>query len=212
MQEEQQPVEKTTLTRRIIIGTALAAILVVIPAMSWYYLSTGLEWRKKAKAELRDFGKIREAFFMYEGKTRIDLLDGKVCVLYFFGENPELTATNQKVLDDFEKFYDQFGPKSASDKDNFRTVMIHQGGTAEFLTHAQTKPNYDSWVKTGGLGSWTTVLINGYDSFCQSEGISPDKSYYCLADTSGTMRRFYDTNSDAEVERMVQHIAILLPR
>jgi hypothetical protein len=210
MQEEQPAAGKVSLQRKLIIGAALTAVLIVIPGMSWYYLSTGLEWRKKAKAELRDFGKIREAFVIYPDKTRVDVLDSKVCVLYFFGEEPDLTETNKKVLDDFEKLWDQFGTKG--DNDNLRVVMIHQGGTAEFLTYAQTKPNYDYWIKTGGLGGWTTILINGYDAFCQSEGISPDKSYYCLADTSGTMRRFYNTTSTAEVERMVQHIGLILPR
>ena len=91
--------------------------------------------------------------------------------------------------------------------------MIAAGGTAEFRSYFQTMPSADhaTWVWSGGLGTWRTVMVNGYESFCLAEGIKPDAEYFALADTAGTIRRFYDALDQKQVDRMVQHIAILLP-
>jgi hypothetical protein len=55
-------------------------------------------------------------------------------------------------------------------------------------------------------------LQNGYESFCLAEKQKPAAAYYALADTSGTIRRYYDALDQSQVDRMVQHIAILLPQ
>lgn len=203
-----QTENKTPTGRKIYIAAALLLILVVLPAISWFYLRGGLNWRKEAVAELADYGKIRGAYIIWQDKTKENLLQGKVVVVHNFGERPELTEANQKILTTCEKLFDQFGQNH-----NFRLAMVAHGGSAEFLTRKQTMPSaeYATWVWTGGLGSWRTILENGYESFCLKEKIDPDPEYYALADTSGTIRRFYNALDDKEVDRMVQHIAILLP-
>ena len=133
-----------------------------------------------------------------------------VCVIHIFGENPELTDANRKILDTGERLFNQFGQNRA-----FRLGMIAEGGTAEFRSYHQKLPSSDfvTWVWTGGLGSWRTIMENGYQSFCYAQGIvQPAPEYYALADTTGTIRRFYDVMDDKQVDRMVQQIALLLPQ
>jgi len=199
--------------RKLLIFGVLFFILVVLPAGSWFYLRGGLNWRRQAQAELQDYGKIRGAFVIYADGTKENQLKEKVTVLHFFGASPDLTEVNKKILDTGERLVQQFGFKPGNTTDYFRIAMIAEGGTAEFKTHAQTLPSADlvNWVWTGGLGSWNTILANGYDLYCQRNHIQPGKEYFALADTSGVIRRFYDATDEKELGRMVEHIALLLP-
>jgi hypothetical protein len=67
-------------------------------------------------------------------------------------------------------------------------------------------------VWTGGLGSWRTVVENGYEYFLLKEKTKPDPQYFALTDTSGTIRRFYNAQDEKQVGRMVEHISMLLPK
>lgn len=200
--------QKPSTGRKVYIAAALFVILVALPAVSWIYLNNGLNWRKKAVAELASYGKIRGAYILWPDGTKDDQLKSKVVVLHIFGENPDLTETNRKIIDTGEKLFNQFGQNY-----NFRLAMIAEGGSSEFRSYAQTRPSadYATWVWTGGLGSWRTIILNGYESFCLAEGVRPVPEYYALADTSGTIRRFYNALDDKQLGRMVEHIALLLP-
>lgn len=200
--------KKPSMGRKIYIAAALFLILVGLPAVSWFYLRSGLNWRKAAVAELADYGKIAKAPIIWPDGTWEDQLKGKVTVVHIFGDNPDLTETNRQILDTAEKLFDQFGSTN-----EFRLAMIANGGTAEFRSHAQKMPSADhaTWAWSGGLGSWRTAVENGYESFCLAEGIKPVPRYFALADTAGTIRRFYDATNQKQVDRMVQHIALLLP-
>lgn len=205
--------EKVSGKRKIFIFAVLFLILGVLPIGSWLYLRGGFNWRKTAQAELQDFGKIRSASIIYADGTKENLLKSKVCVLHFFGPNPDLTPENRTILDTGEKLVQQFGYKPGMQEDYFRMVMIAEGGSAEFKTMAQTLPSAQlvNWVWTGGMGSWQTILYNGYDAYCQKTGARPVAEYFALSDTSGTIRRFYNALDEKEVGRMVEHIALLLP-
>jgi len=202
--------EKISAKRKVIIFGALFVILVLLPGISWIYLSGGLNWHKKAIGELQNYGKIRAAYVIYPDGTKEDRLKSKVTVLHIFGEKPDLTDANRSIINTGERLFDQFGTN-----DNFRMAMISEGGgTAEFLTHVQTKPSadYATWVWTGGLGSWRTILENGYESYCLAEKAKPDPEYFALTDTTGTIRRFYNALDENQVGRMVEHISLLLPK
>lgn len=200
--------KKPSLGRKIYIAAALFLILIGLPAISWIYLSNGLKWRKEAVAELADYGKIGKATIIWPDGTWEDQLKGKVVVVHVFGENPDLTDANRQILDTAEKLFDQFGQNH-----DFRLAMIASGGTADFRSYFQKMPSVDyaTWVWSGGLGSWRPIVENGYESYCLAEGIKPGEKYFALADTSGTIRRFYNALDEKQVDRMVQHIALLLP-
>lgn len=206
--------EKVSAKRKVFIAAVLFLILVVLPAGSWYYLSKGLSWRKTAQSELKDYGKIRKVNIIYADGTKEDMLKEKVCVLHYFGANPDLTPENRTILDIGERLYQQFGFKPGNSVDHFRLVMISEGGTADFRTHAQTLPSADfvNWVWTGGLNSWNTIMANAYDRYVQEDGHKRHEYYFGLTDTTGTIRCFYNALDEKEVGRMVEHIALLLPK
>jgi hypothetical protein len=210
----EQTTEKSTTPRRVFAGIVLFLMVIGLPAISYYYVKSGFDWRKDAQSELRDYGRIREVYHVWPDGVKENLIDKKVCVLYLFGDQPELTPENRKIIDISEELIKQFGYKPGSDVNDFRAVLIAGNQTAEFKSYGQTRPSADlnNWVWTGGLGSWTTIMKNGYDYYCQSNKITPYPQYFAVSDTSGTIRRFYNAQDKEEINRMVQHIAILMPK
>lgn len=201
--------EKVSKTRKLFIFAALFIILIALPAGSWFYLKSGLNWHKAAVAELGDYGKIRGAFIIFPDGEKRDQLKGEVVVIHIFGDSPDLTEANKKIIEVDKRLYDQFGQNEF-----FRMAMIAEGGTSEFRSEVQKIPSIDyvTWVWTGGLGSWRTIIENGYESFCLAEHTSPVPEYFALADTSGKIRRFYNALDEKQVGRMVEHIAMILPK
>jgi hypothetical protein len=205
MSNETTPPSKQ---KTIIRGAILALILVVLPAISYFYMKSGYQLRKEAVGVQANFGKIRSVAVIYPDGKKEDQIKGKVCVIHLFGEAPDLTDDNRKILDTCEKLFNQFGSNPF-----FRLTLVAKEGTAEFRSHYQKMPSSDyvTWAWTGALGSWRTIIENGYESFYKSEKVDPVKEYFAVCDTSGQIRRYYNALDDKEIDRMVQHIAILLP-
>lgn len=211
MSEAQQ---KPTRTRKIITALALTLVLVVLPGISWFYLKGGLQWRKDAVAELGFFGQIRGAYIIYPDGSKMNQLAESVCVIHNFGANPELTPENKQIIQTNLRLYDQFGKLSdGTPRPYFKIVMIYEGGSAEFRSEVQKIPSIDyaTWVVTGGLGSWGTILNNGYEKFAVERNAKQHKEFYALADATGQIKCFYNALDEKQVTRMVQQIAMMLP-
>jgi hypothetical protein len=195
-------------TKTIIRGIILAFILVVLPAISYFYMKSGFQLRKEAVGKNANFGKVRSVSVIFPDGKKEDQIEGKVCVIHIFGEAPDLTSDNRSILDACEKLFNQFGTNP-----HFRLVMVAKDGTAEFRSHHQKMPSSDfvTWAWTGAIGSWRTIIENGYDAFCKAEDVRPKKEYFAVCDSSGQIRRYYNALDTKEIDRMVQHIAILLP-
>jgi hypothetical protein len=195
--------------RKIGMIAALAIILVIFPAVSWYYLHGGMTWRKKAVSELGSYGKIRPAWIVYPDGEKVNQLNGCVTVVHIFGENPDLTEENKKIVDIGQRLFDQFGTSH-----HFRMAMVAEGGTSEFRSYVQKLPSIDyaTWAWTGALGAWRTIIENAYESYTLAQGEKAVPQYFALADSSGQIRRFYDAMDEKQVGRMVEQIAILLPK
>lgn len=195
--------------RKILTFAALLVIFVILPGISWFYLKGGLQWRRDAQAELGVYGKIRSVPVVWPDGQKEDQAGGKVCVVYLFGAEPDATPINKRVLDVCEKLSQQFGDNPA-----FRLVMVSEGGTSEFKSYYQKLPSADKdvWLWHGALSSWTTILANGYEQYCVARRVDPYPAPIALADADGTIRRFYNTEKDKEMGRLVEHIAILLPK
>ncbi|MBL7827407.1 MAG: hypothetical protein JNJ57_12290 [Saprospiraceae bacterium] len=206
----QDPSNKqTTKTNKVFRTAAIVLILLVLPAISYYYLNSGLTIRKEALGKKESYGKIRPIYVIYPDGHKEDQLEGKVCVIHIFGEGADLTGENRKILDTAEKLFNQFGSNNS-----FRLAMIVKDGTAEFRSHHQKMPSSDyvTWAWNGSLGQWRTIIENAYENFCLSEGVKPVKEYFAVCDTSGQIRRFYNALDNKEIDKMAQHLAIMLPQ
>lgn len=210
---QDNEVKSTSSLRKIFVYAVLSLLLIGFPAISYIYLKDGFQWRVEAQSELQDYGKIRGAYVVWGDGSKEDQLKGKVCVVHLFGDQPDLTPANQHLIDVCEELHIQYGFKPGSEQNDFRLALIAEGQTPAFKNYVASKPSAEmaTWVWTGGLGSWTTILKNGYDYYCIKNKISPYEDYFALTDTSGIIRRFYNAQDPGEVNRMVQQIALLLP-
>lgn len=207
--------DKPSRRRKITILAVLFLILVVLPAGSWYYLRGGLNWHRQAVAELRHYAQIRPVYVILPNGERFDDLDGKVCVMYNFGSNAALTDDNKRILDTYQSLFEQFGQHTDQTvRQSFRLVPIFESPNAEFRSYFQKLPaaDYATWRYSGGIASWNAILDNSYAQFCRDEGVKPSAQYFAVSDTSGAIRRFYNALDDNQVGRMVEHIALLLPK
>ncbi|MEY3241603.1 MAG: hypothetical protein RIR11_3042 [Bacteroidota bacterium] len=207
--------DKKITFKKIIVYGVIGMLIFGLPAMSYFYLKKGFEWRVNAQNELKkDFGKIPQVPILWPDGTKENQLQGKLCVIHSFGANPSLIPVNKFIIDTGEELFKQFGYKKEAIRNDFRLVMIKEGGSADFDTYAETRPSasMSNWVWTGGLNNWSKVLGEGYQYYTSTQKVSPYPNYYALTDTSGIIRRFYNAEDKSDVERMVQHIAILLPR
>lgn len=207
--------DKPSRRRKITILAVLFLILVALPAGSWYYLRGGLQWHRQAVAELRQYAKIPPVMTVLPSGERFDDLDGKVCVVHIFGENPQLDADNKQILDTYERLFTQFGQHTDQTvRQSFRLVPVFERPSAEFRSYYQVKPmeEYATWRTSGGLDRWRAVVEGSYQQFCRDEGTKPVKDYFAVADTSGAIRRFYNALDENQIGRMVEHIALLLPK
>lgn len=206
---------KSSRTRKMAVAAILFLILVALPAGSWYYLRSGLNWHRKAVSELRHYGKVLPVMFIMPDGERFNDLQGRVCVVYNFGIRPDLNDTTKRVLDTYQRLFGQFGRFSdQSVRPDFRLVPLYENGTAEFKSYAQQLEvfEYAIWRNSGAVAAWEQVLDGNYRQFCREEDIRPQPCYYALADTSGSIRRFYNALDEKEIGRMVEHIALLLPK
>lgn len=204
-----QAEQSTSFSKKSFAFFVIAFLLVILPGGAWFYLQKGLSWRKAVQSELRQYGKIRSAYLI-AGGNQIDLLKGKVCVLHLFPDSDAaLDAGNQKVLDTGERLFKQF-----SQNDAFRLVMIADNPSTELKSHYQKMvgSGHDAWVWTGGTGAWRTILQNAYESYGLAEKTTPVRTYVALADTTGSIRSFYNVEHAAEVERLAVHLSLLLPQ
>ncbi|MFM7154425.1 MAG: hypothetical protein ACKOZV_09905, partial [Bacteroidota bacterium] len=122
----QENTGKSAGPNKIFRTAVIVFMLVVLPALSYYYLSGGLQLRKDAIGKKETYGQVRPIYVIYPDGLKEDQIKDKVCVIHYFGEGPDLTPENRQILDTAEKLFDQFG----TDK-NFRLGMIARDGTAE---------------------------------------------------------------------------------
>ncbi len=185
---------------------ALTAILVVFPAVSWYWLSRGLDYRKTAKAELKDLGPLPDVtWHNYTGKTlsKADLKGSFVIAGVYDLTQPELSGQFGR---EFARLHDQFDDR----KDVLFLSVV--GSDSTLLS---------SFVKEYGLADTTQCFFfptaaDAMKNLAQTGFRMPEldgatSSYIAFADTSSVIRNYYDVRDNAQLKRMVQHISLLLP-
>jgi len=168
-----------------LIGITL--LLVVLPAASWYFLKSGLDYRKASMAKLDDFGPLPEHdLTLSNGKeVNSDWLNNKTIVLY---NGPEAgdTIVIMKLYRQFEK---------------------HQG------IHFIFSQNQD--MKLVADRSENFWLVNSDENaaiFWDRIGLSSEgEADVALVDIHGHVRSYYDLDASNQLRQLVEHTAFLLP-
>jgi hypothetical protein len=185
----------------------LLLMFVGLPLISWYYLTTGLKWRKDNLAELGVVGKIRPAHYIDGAGIEHDLLEKRVCVTYL-DEDGLVTDDTRNALLLMEKVYVQFNARP-----ELRLVVSGPPMSLDLSAAVSTKQgaNTDFWVQTGAVGAWKTIVHNAMDSYTIKRKLSHFTNYVCLSDINGNVRGVYQVGDEAQEKKLAQHLAILLP-
>ena len=205
----------------------ILTILIIFPLMSWYYLKTGYNYQMDSRAELKDYGKLPNfAWSTAYSDYSIDSLEKKMAVLSFIGEDKKNTDI---ILEVIQKLNIQFGDNSNLKILTF-PLLAQRTGISNFVNIQNEKkinPFQHKIVQAPeeDLKNWLGSQIKYPIEWRPKEEDAPDVilekrsakelneyPFFVLVDNKNTIRNFYHIDSVDEVKRMVEHIALLLPR
>ena len=199
--ENQSPQEKKK--NVILISLLTFIVLFILPLGSVYFLNSGLKYRKASLSEMGDHGKM--GAFEFKNQTGLtitpQLLRGSVCVAHFLSEND---STARYQINRLKKVHQSF--------DDVSDVV--------FLSFTKKDPNVNLLAKAKALGitdhqQW---FLPGYTETDKKHlaqtlfKLEDPENGIALADTSLTIRRYYDITKNEEMGRLVEQIAIVLPK
>lgn len=207
---------------------AILTILIGFPLLSWYYLTTGYNYQMDARSELKDYGKLPSFNFTNHmgGTYTSDSLENTMSVISFFGKDGKM---NQEMFNVMRKLNTQFGDnpnlellivsiESAEETPGILAGLFAVNQFDEKQHHFLTSSNLDlqKWLGEGiKVPTKWEKNENGPADIQLEENKSGeigDYPFLVLVDKNQTIRNFYHLDQEAEVKRMVEHIAILLPR
>jgi hypothetical protein len=184
----------------------LTLLIIVLPAMSWYYLRLGANQRISDLKDLKnDLGKANfptsKPINWYA--LTPDSLKGRIVIVSFTDLKGQL-AENQKVTG--QKLQDQFGERSDI---FFLNYLLNADSTSAmaFYQSMKLKRNKSYFVIPVSKAEQTEMMRNFH--FEQKGDFSnAECPYYSYIDADGTVRSFYDVNKREEVVNLVKHIAM----
>lgn len=195
---------------------ALFLMLIVLPAGSWYYLQSGFDYQKQARAELLDYGKIpaNTKLLSTEGQE-LTLSDSKHQLSIFsFVSKDKL---NNERVENWKKLYEQFEETGRAKfflgaldtlvdfstfeqlPRNENCVYLNAENSKKIIAHLE-----EPQLKTERIngGKYQTQKINDWTNY----------NYTAIVDTTFTIRNYYQIDEMESLKRMVEHLAILVPR
>ncbi|MFQ5446505.1 MAG: hypothetical protein ACE5FF_06190 [Saprospiraceae bacterium] len=189
--------------RRIVIGTLVVIILFILPAGSWFYLQSGLNHRTKALAELGDFGKITTFNLPYQGGLLAvpDDLRGKVSVVNFLSGD---SKADQLACERIGKVH-----KSFDETDGVVFLSFIPADSSANLLQLATTLGIEDYKQQFLIGVQKPEWQRLASEVFKMENPASDVA---LADTSLTVRNYYDIHNNTSMGRLVEHIALIVPK
>lgn len=202
---------KLKLTPRFLVQLIILAVLLIgLPLGSWYYLSSGLNYRLKAMEELQQFGELPNFGFATFSDQVIAKNDikGKIVVSNFIHLQDTVLSSHFGM--NLLKLHKQFDERT--DVIFLVHVMDTTSGKINRVVNAfaekyQLKDSLQCYFVSSDLNSLRHLAFEGYK-------MPPDTTmpYFAITDPDLVVRNHYDTKNPNEIKRLVEHIALLLPR
>lgn len=193
---------------RIFQFAALLFILVIAPAMSWYYLRSGVDYRKTTLSELKDYGAFN--FFDWKLVNRpkyaiADSIKDKIVIVNIVNNNEQDANNSTDVMN---KIFDQF--KERPDV-LFATFLTTSDSIAarEYAKKNNPKNYTNYWFSTVSTDDYPKLLeglkLNQKGDFSHSSC-----PYITYINAQGIVSNFYDINDKVQLGRLIEHIAMRL--
>lgn len=178
----------------------LFAMLIVMPALSWYYLKKGEQYQVKMRAELKDYGKLPSF-------TLPKLLDTNSI-------NLATDLINKVVI---AKIVDANELESGDDL-RFALGSLHtqfdERNDIVFLLHTAIKDSarVGAFLRQNKMSDPTQVVVTGSDAKLVQAYRFPKPGMMAIVDTAGVIRRYYNYRDGNEVRRLTEHVTVLMHR
>ena len=166
-------------------------MIAAFPAISWYYLSSGMSWRKEANAELQDFGDVSDFSFESNSGDLTSFEDWENDLIIVVKPDCEIQKNEQEV---FQKIVSQFEKRK-----DVRFLFL--GDCLDF--QSQRKRN-EYLLELNCTDARTCQEID-------KEVFGDQEGNIALIDGKGTIRCYYPSNSVERTKRLIEHIAMMLP-
>lgn len=195
----------------------LLLILVVLPLGSWYYLHSGFSYYKTALSELKDYGKL-SAFSLTNQKGEVfdnESVAGKVFVANFMFTRcpticPKMTEQMKKLHHVFHKNKEIALLSHTVDPEHDSVEVLQQYIAAHQI------PDDGVWHFLTGDKQQIHQLARKAYQLPADEGANSDdfihSQYFVLVDSKGVIRNYYDGTDTTQVNRLMEHIALIIPK
>ena len=180
------------MSRKFVLTIVL--ILFLLPFVSWYYLNSGLEWRKQAQEIMSGTQPFPSGEFISidDRKLTSDSLDQRVSLVSFLPCGEDVKG-QMGVID---VIYNQF-------KETNKATYI-------LLDSCLTPPaTYPELTRK----NW--YILPCPDSLVMFQSLKkdwPEGKTFALVDRKGIIRSYYAINTKDEKRILVEHMSLLLPR
>ena len=215
------------MSKKVIQFLILGLMLIGLPAGSWYYLKSGFNYQKKAFSELMDYGQVPAFDFpaaIGQSVSTAHMAD-KVVVFGFLQQNKN---SSDSLLNLYGRLHDQF-----HDRDEIQFVLFNlypEHYTPERLNELATQYELRDSVQIHFLVSdkiaAQRLAANEFKlpDFSQTaemgvpiplntaSSTNTDEYPYLILARNGEIKNYYDYRKENSVKRLVEHLALLMPR
>lgn len=192
---------------------AQAALVILIlfgfPAVSYYYLIKGADYRRQALGELGKYGTMPDLRQMPPayGELPADL-NGRMYVVGWIDDaHSEVRTAYGETL---ERLHLQF---DGSDRLRFATIAasnLDSAAVAYFISRFKLDdPDQVSVLRADEQGF--ASVGRAFALPLEGNALPGTRPLAALVDTSLTIRGYYDLGDEAQTRRLVEHIAMILP-
>ncbi len=189
-------------------GIVVTTVFVVVfPALSWYYLQKGANYRINALKEIRqNLGKTG-AFYCAPINWKPlnqDSLKGRITIVNFVKKDGQFTDIQSITA---QKLHDQFGERH----DIFFISLLENADSTEaaaYYAKQKIKRINKSYFVVPGNDVLKKSWLENFKYSLKDDFSQKECPYYVYVDSDGTIRNYYDVNDENQIKKMVEHIAM----
>ncbi len=203
----KKPVEKPTTLRKWLTNIVLVSMLFLMPILSIYFLSKGLNFNRGIDADLGEYGTLPSfTLFDEKGKTVTNSQLNKNALVVHFSD-----MASPQSMGAMHYIYDQF-------KDNSKVKFI------TFSQKVDTLNTFSSFAKTKKIDSdkwmFLTDTTGRVEAMQKSNFIVPDSllkivkkldNSLILIDTNMVIRNYYPVSDTMQLNRLIVTLSKHMP-
>jgi hypothetical protein len=179
--------------RKLFVPIFVIVLLIVLPAISWYYLKSGMSWRREAIGELSDYGSVESVQIHLTDARDIDLQEFKDHLMIFYRMDCNAIDSEIQTL---ESIREQFEKRT--------DVQIFLSG--DCLNQYTPKKARNNIIQKIDCQANEEACAELDQSFFKVPGKN-----IAFVDGNLNIRNYYQSANQDDRKRLIEHMAMMLP-